>query len=105
MAGEGQFAYGGENTQPRQSAVAGWLLHEYGFGEVHFSCNGLHLAGREAVAIGDHGQGIACKWSLRKDVELIEMALDLPAGPHSLFTKAVTFVKTLSVVAGLPVSE
>ena len=75
MAGQGKFAFCGEDAKARQRAIAGGFLHEYRLGQIHLSRDGLHLARRKAIAIRDHGERIAGERLIREDVQLVKMPL------------------------------
>jgi hypothetical protein len=87
MAGEGQFARGGEDAQARECAIVGWALNENCFAEIHLARDCLHCGGGNAIAIGNYCERIPGEWFGREYVECVEPPLHdvcsllLPAGP------------------------
>ena len=77
MPGEFQFFFGGENAQARECAVIRRFLHEDRFREIHFAGDGQHLVVREAVAIGDNGQGIALESRGGENIQSVEAMIPL----------------------------
>ncbi len=74
VAGEGQFAAGREDPQPRRVGRGPRLEHEHGLGEVEFARDRLHAAVVEAVGIEHHGERIALERRLGEHVEREEAA-------------------------------
>ena len=72
VAGEGQFLARGENAHAVVGAGLGWRQHEGGFGEVGPGGELLHPGVAEALAVEDHGDGVAAVGDLREDVDLLE---------------------------------
>ena len=77
MAGEREFLLSGEDAEAGEGAIGGGFLDEDRFGEIHFASDGLHGGVREAVAIGDYGEGIAEESFIGEDVELIKASLQI----------------------------
>src|SRR5208282_3562385 len=72
MAGERKLVRGGEDAQASESAVVRGPLHEDGLRKIHFAGDGLHALGGYAVAVGDHGEGIAGELFAGEHVQSVE---------------------------------
>src|SRR5579862_1961120 len=83
MAGEWEFARGGEDAKTGERAVVRGTLHENRFREIHFASDGLHFCRRNAVAVGDHGERISGVLLGGEHVERVETALHEVNSPRA----------------------
>ncbi len=77
MAGQRQFARGGENAQASKRAIIRGPLDENSFRKIHLARDGLHFRGGNAVAIGDDRERISREGLGGENIERVESAIHL----------------------------